>query len=330
MKRIDFEVNDSDAQKRVDLFLVERTKDTEKVFSRSQIKTLIDAGKININGKPLKKAGYLLQKGDLVQIEVEPPKPLNLSPQEVGITILFEDEHLAVLEKPSGISVHPSTTEQNPTVVHGLLHSLKTLSSVGGVERPGIVHRIDKGTSGILVVSKTDAAHLHLSKQFKDHSINRKYRALIYGDIATKQRTQNGTIATFFGRNPNNRKKMTGKLTEGRRAITHWNTLELLTGGQLTLIECKLETGRTHQIRVHLSELGFGIVGDPLYGEHARKAKEIKNGILRSLCTNLNHQLLHAYLLEFTHPQSGARLKFESKLPEDFSKILDQARLKES
>ena len=296
-------------------------------FTRSQIKNLIAKGLVTVDGKVVTKAGELLEEGQAVSITVPPVAKLDLTPHDVGINIIYEDDDLAVLEKPAGISVHPSDTEKLPTVVHGLLFKLKSLSSIGGTQRPGIVHRIDKGTSGVLVITKTDAAHLGLSKQFKDHTIDRRYQALVYGDVAKSKAGAVGRIETFYGRSPGDRKKMTGKLAEGRKAVTHWKVLESFDG--LTLVECRLETGRTHQIRVHLSELGFPLVGDPTYGDHERKARALtkKHPTLGRLCLEVTHQLLHAYKLGFIHPISGAALNFESPLPADFSQVLKAAHL---
>lgn len=318
-------INPELAEKRLDVVLAE----SNVGLTRSHAKALIADGHVQIDGSPAAKASQLLHVGQIVSVEIPEPEKIKIEAREIkGIRILFEDESLAVLEKPAGISVHPSTTETGDTVVHGLLHSLKSLSSIGGIERPGIVHRLDKGTSGVLVVSKTDEAHLGLSRQFKAHSINRRYRALVYGDLFLKSRS--GTIETFFGRHPIHRKKMTGKLPAGRKAITHWTALErFMIGTQvLTLVELRLETGRTHQIRAHLSEFGFGIVGDPLYGDHARKAKQLalESPSLSSVYLGLTHQLLHAFLLEFTHPGTGKRVRFTSTLPPDFENAIVLAR----
>lgn len=315
---VEFRVDEKTA-KRLDTAIAE----ADAGITRSQAKNLIDEGKVFVDNVLATKAGMALLPGQQVRIEVPTPEKLELTPHDVGITILHEDDDLAVLEKPPGISVHPSDTETAPTVVHGLLLKLKNLSSVGGQERPGIVHRIDKGTSGILVVSKNDAAHLHLSAQFKEHTIDRRYRALVYGTMKNK-----GRIETFFGRNPSNRKKMTGKLTEGRKAVTHWEAIENFARGWLTLVDCKLETGRTHQIRVHLTEAGHPLVGDPLYGDNERKSKGFLKAYpeLARACSGSNRQMLHAYRLGFIHPRTSEKLVFESKLPADFQTLLDMAR----
>jgi len=315
-------IHSRDSGKRLDVAIA----DLGQGITRSQAKNLVVAGHVRIDGKTITKVSVIVTQGQTVTVAVPTPVKLDLSPQEVGIRILYEDDALAVLEKPCGLSVHPSETDRGPTVVHGLLHSLKTLSSVGGIERPGIVHRIDKGTSGVLVVSKTDSAHLDLSAQFKAHTIERRYLALAYGDLQNKLGKTSARIETFFGRHPTQRKKMTGKLTSGRKAITHWKVLERL--GPLSLVECKLETGRTHQIRVHLAEMGFPIVGDPLYIDNPRKAKALseKHKELGAACAALDHQLLHAAVLGFIHPASKESVRFESEPPVDFQNVLKIAR----
>lgn len=315
-------VDADSAGKRLDLVIAE----SQAGLSRSQVKSLITEGRVKVDGAPVSKAGLVLREGQTIEMSIPEPKKLDLTPQKVDIKILYEDDELAVLEKPAGISVHPSHTENEPTVVHGLLHELKSLSTVGGVERPGIVHRIDKGTSGILVVSKTDAAHAGLSEQFKSHTIDRRYQALVYGDLRAKLRRYEGRIETLIGRNPAHRKKMTGTVKTGRTAVTNWKILEEL--GALTLVECRLETGRTHQIRVHLTELGFPLVGDQLYGDHERRARALAktNASLGKACLSTSHQLLHAYFLEFVHPVTNQKLSFKSELPSDFLSVLELAR----
>ena len=305
------------ASKRLDLAL------TENGISRSQAKSLIEKDLVKVNGQLALKAGQPLEEGDLVEFEIPAIKKLDLTPADADIRVLYEDDHLAVVEKPAGISVHPSTTESGTTLVHALLFRLKSLSSVGGIERPGIVHRIDKGTSGILVVSKTDAAHLGLARQFKDHSIDRRYLALVYGDLA--KLGSSGKIETFYGRNPKERKKMTSKLQDGRKAITHWKIVESF-GKELTLVECRLETGRTHQVRVHLAELEFPVVGDPLYVDNRKKAKMLKRIAVQKKCFELTHQLLHACKLEFQHPVFEKKMSFTSEVPLDFKECLAASR----
>lgn len=322
-ERVQFVIDGEHAGMRLDQFVADQLQLSSSSITRSQVKTLIENGCILVDGKTPHKAGMKLSENQKIEISIPEIRKMDLTPMNLSIEILYEDEFLAVVNKPAGISVHPSPTENSPTLVHGLLHQLKSLSSVGGVERPGIVHRIDKGTSGILVVSKTDQAHLGLSKQFKDHTISRKYIALAFNDL--RANGDRGRIETFYGRNPKDRKKMTGRLRSGKKAVTFWQVLKTFKNTpHLSLVECTLHTGRTHQIRVHLSEMGFPLVGDPIYSEHKKKLKffEHANAELYSLLKNLDHQLLHAGFLEFTHPTTEKRMSFEKTLPSDFTAIL--------
>ncbi len=307
MKSKTLKVTMKEAGMRLDVYL------SNFEFSRAQSSKLIKDGNIKVDQIQTTKPSYKVTLNQIVECQIPEVKKLDLKPIDINLEIIYEDEDIAVINKPTGISVHPSTTESNPTLVHGLLHSLKSLSSIGGTERPGIVHRLDKGTSGVLLISKNDFSHHNLSQQFKVHSITRKYIALVKGDI--KKKARQGTIKTYFGRNPTNRKKMTGKLKSGRTAITHWKFLQSYMENKYSLIECILETGRTHQIRVHLSELGFPIVGDSLYG---------KNTDDISKRFNLNHQLLHAFYLKFKHPKSNKELEFQTELPSEFKSILTE------
>lgn len=308
-------------------------------LSRSQIKFYIEKRLIKLNGALLTKAGAPIKPGDIIEVVVPTAKKLDLTPSlNDDVQVLFEDEYLAVVYKPAGLSVHPSDTETNPTLVHDLLARLSYLSSghtatqIGLSIRPGIVHRIDKGTSGILVISKTDEAHALLAKQFKDHTIERIYKTLVYGKVTNKLFGHSGTtarIVTPFGRHPTNRKKMTGKLPEEkttRKAITNFAIEHILcskSGDYFTFIRCWLETGRTHQIRVHLSESGYPIVGDPLYA-NPNLVNQIKAVSLKKQLQTVNHQLLHAMSLRFQHPIHKQELYFEHPIPRDFEAILNQ------
>jgi len=285
-------------KQRLDQILTEYCTKNNIVLSRSQIQKIIDSGLVQINNQPI----------------------------NLNIEILYEDEDLAFINKPAGLSMHPSETENSPTMVHGLLYQLKSLSSIGGVERPGIVHRIDKGTSGVVVVSKNDFSHLELSKQFKEHSIVRIYEALVYGDLS--ERGLSGRIETLIGRNPKNRKTMTSKVKQGRKAITNWKCIKIFKlkkNISFSLVECRLETGRTHQIRVHLSEMGYDIVGDQNYGKkRMHYFDEIKKNcpLLFEHLKNLDHQLLHAKTLGLIHPKTKNYIELSSKRPSDFEAIL--------
>ena len=307
---------ESGTEERLDRYIPQKMS----TLSRSQVKQLIEEKKITVDSQHPSKPGQLLKEGQKIEITIDAPTKLELKPTDLNLEILFEDQHLAVLYKPAGLSVHPSTTENEPTLVHGLLHALQSLSSIGGVERPGIVHRIDKGTSGVLVISKTDETHRALSELFKKHTIVRTYKALVFGEL-----TGAGTIKTFFGRNSKDRKKMTSKLSSGRIAITHYKVIKNFRN--YSFVECSLETGRTHQIRVHLSEKGFSIVGDPIYGDHKRKSLLEKNSSLKEILLKLDHQLLHAETLGFIHPITNENLFFKKEIPDDFKKILDMVAL---
>ncbi|HRK01196.1 MAG TPA: RluA family pseudouridine synthase [Oligoflexia bacterium] len=322
---IQLEVPADKSGMRLDTFLSESREE----LSRSQCQNLIVAGHVSLNGSVITKTGSKVSIGDLIRVDVPTKTKLDLSPVDLSLEVVFEDNDLAVINKPAGLSVHPSPTENGPTMVHGLLHQLSNLSGVGGVERPGIVHRIDKGTSGILVVSKNDRAHEILAKYFHDHTIERTYTTLVFGDLSSKG--GEGTIASDFGRHPNDRKKMTGKFIgkksgKTRRAITHWKVQTVFRVGNrpLSLVECKLETGRTHQIRVHLSEFGFPVVGDPVYGDHQRRAADLSKiaSDVGGVLNPLSHQLLHARTLGFKHPIHGTPLHFEAPLPNTFKNVL--------
>ena len=316
--RIEILASPSNRADRLDTLLAKSNDLISLGLSRTQIQTLIECGHVAISNvagiqslatKPSLKMDYPAS----IFVTIPEPKSMSLLPLNLDLNIVYEDESLAVIDKPAGISIHPSTTDNNPTLVHGLLFALKNLSSVGGTQRPGIVHRIDKGTSGLVVISKTDLAHIDLSRQFKEHSIERKYLALVRGEMG--QPGKQGRIETFFGRHPVQRKKMTGRLDASqakRKAITYWQISQSFRS--FTFVECRLETGRTHQIRVHLSELGFPIVGDTLYGRSQQKDP--------ALLAEVTHQLLHAAVLGFTHPTTKKQMRFDSDLPPDFKECI--------
>ena len=296
-------------------------------FTRSQIQRLIDEGKaLGSDGKPL-KANTKLKAGNHIKVEFPPAKPLELIPENRPLDILFEDEHLLIVNKPPALTVHPSDTQTEGTLVHALLHHIKDLSGIGGILRPGIVHRLDKDTSGALVITKTDATHVALSAVFARHDIERRYWALCYGDVETPELGLK--IESLLGRNPNDRKKMAMNVKEGRNAITWVTRLEAY--GQPTkkpfasLVEAKLETGRTHQVRVHLTGIGHSILGDPGYGSPSdRHPKWLAlPEEIRELVTKLPGQALHARVLGFKHPITGKELRFEAEPPEAFRLLLE-------
>ena len=270
--------------------------------SRSSLAELCQSGAVWVNQKVASKKQIVLV-GDVVALEMPEPVPCEAIAQDIPLDIVYMDDHIAVINKPRGMVVHPAAGNPDGTLVNALLHACgDELSGINGVMRPGIVHRIDKNTSGLLVIAKTDIAHQSLAEQFKEHSIDRIYHAIVCGNPGDE-----GTVNAPIGRSKKDRKKMAITHQNSKHAVTHYRTLMNL--GKYTYIECKLETGRTHQIRVHMSHIGHPLLGDTTYGD-------TKDAF------NLNGQCLHAKVLGFTHPISGERLFFESKLPGYFNSVL--------
>ncbi|BCR06434.1 pseudouridine synthase [Desulfuromonas versatilis] len=286
-------------------------------LTRSQLKKLIDEGRVLLSGSPV-KAGLKLKGGEVLEVAIPESAPAEALPEQLPLTILYEDPHLVVVDKAAGMVVHPAAGHRGGTLVNALLHHCRDLSGVGGELRPGIVHRLDKDTSGVMVATKDDATHNALARQFKVHSISRRYVALVHGQLQQER----GTVDKAIGRHPSDRKKMSTRGRVGRRAVTHWKVLRRFDGDGLTLVELSLETGRTHQIRVHLSEMNLPIVGDPIYGNSSR-ANALRDPQLRKLVLRLERQALHARLLGFVHPATGSYMEFESSLPADLAEILD-------
>jgi 23S rRNA pseudouridine1911/1915/1917 synthase len=303
---------------RLDRFLAESLPE----LSRSQVKRLIDEGRVHQDGKPV-KAGARLKGGEDLVISLPEPAPAAAISEEIPLNILYEDPLLVVVNKPAGMVVHPAPGHHQGTLVNALLHHCQDLSGIGGELRPGIVHRLDKGTSGVMVATKNDLAHNHLARQFKDHSITRRYVALVHGLWPEKR----GIVDKQIGRHPTQRKKMSSAGRTGRRAVTHWRVLQRFEQDRLTLVELTLETGRTHQIRVHFAEMQRPVVGDPVYGG-AGRTKSLSDPELRNLVNRLDRQALHARLLGFIHPESGTYLEFSAPLPEDMQGILDYLETK--
>lgn len=285
---------------RVDKVLVERLKD----YSRSQIQAWLKEDAVTINGEII-KANRKVTAGDEIVITIPEPITLDLVPENIPLEIVYEDDDLAVINKPQGMVVHPSAGHPNGTLVNALLYHLENLSTINDVIRPGIVHRIDKDTSGLLMVAKNDKAHESLAIQLKDKTSLRKYVALVHGNISHEK----GTINAPIGRSKVNR-KMQAVMAEGKPAVTHFNVLERFE--QFTLVELQLETGRTHQIRVHMQYIGFPLAGDPVYGPR----KTLPG----------NGQFLHAKLLGFKHPTTDKEMVFEVEMPEIFRKTLESLR----
>ncbi|MBS4539723.1 RluA family pseudouridine synthase [Clostridium sp. D2Q-11] len=290
---------DEESEGRIDVYLASELNEV----SRSYIQKLLKNGRVTVNKRTI-KAKYSINEGDKILVELPEPKKLEVKPENIDINIVYEDEDVAVVYKPRGMVVHPAPGNYNKTLVNALLYKLKTLSSINGVIRPGIVHRIDKDTTGLLMIAKTNIAHMSLSEQLREHSITRRYQALVEGNINEDK----GTVDAPVGRNPKDRKKMCVTRENSKDAVTHFEVLKRF--GKYTLIEARLETGRTHQIRVHMKYINHPIVGDPLYGIKDQKF-------------NLDGQLLHAKIIGFEHPRTKEYLEFDSELPEDFAKILN-------
>ena len=282
-------------------------------LSRERLKTLIRSGAVESGGKPVRDPATKVRGTESLSVAVPEPQPAHNVPQEIPLTIVFEDEHLLVVDKPAGLVVHPAAGNLDGTLVNALLHHCAgRLSGIGGVARPGIVHRIDKDTSGLLVVAKTDVAHEGLARQFAAHSIDRRYLAIVSG----VPKATHGTVDAPLARSATNRKKIAiveGK--RGKRAVTHWKRIEVLKDA--ALVECRLETGRTHQVRVHMASLGHALLGDPVYGRsgksHGKLLKEL----------GFHRQALHAAELGFTHPVTGRRLSFSSPMPADMQELFN-------
>jgi len=281
-------------------------------LSRERLKALIRSGAVEAEGRPVRDPATKVRGQEALRVAVPEPKPAHNEPQDIPLTIVFEDEHLLVVDKPAGLVVHPAAGNFDGTLVNALLHHCGgSLSGIGGVARPGIVHRIDKDTSGLLVVAKTDIAHEGLAKQFAAHSIDRRYLAIVSG----VPRASEGVIDAPLARSAANRKKIAivagGR---GKRAVTHWKRLKLLKDS--ALVECRLETGRTHQVRVHMASLGHPLVGDPVYGRSGKTYSKL----LKDL--GFHRQALHAAELGFTHPVTKHRLAFSSPMPPDMQELL--------
>jgi 23S rRNA pseudouridine1911/1915/1917 synthase len=277
--------------------------------SRAQARRLIESGLITVDGHPVRPS-HKVRPGERIAAEIPAPTPLELTPTDLPLRVVYEDDVIAVVDKPSGMVVHPAPGNWEGTLVHALLHHLKGLSGIGGRERPGIVHRLDKGTSGLLIVAKTDAAHARLSAAFKAHDLERRYRAIVAGVPAPPF----GTVDLALGRDRRDRKRVSPRTDRSRRAVTHYRTLETF-GTTAALLELKLETGRTHQIRAHLAHLGHPVLGDPVYGGRGKVP-----GL------SVPRPMLHAARLGIAHPVTGEPLCFDAPPPADFEAVLTALR----
>ncbi len=309
MGRVQFHVNETHEGQRLDKVLASHPD----ILTRSRAEKLIGEKRVSLSGKFL-KASYRCRSGEVYEIEWPAPEPTTLVPWDFPLEIVFEDECLLVINKPSNMVVHPSLGHSQRTLVNALLAHTETLSMGFNERRPGIVHRLDKETSGLLVVAKTNEAHAHLSAQFKARTVHRIYWALVFGRPSKTQ----GSVESFLARHPTNRKRFASG-SQGKRAVTHYKMLANHKG--LSLLECRLETGRTHQIRVHMSELGHPLVGDSLYGSGSR-AKNLSSLSLRNAISDLNRIGLHACELGFVHPLSGRKLSWSVGWPENLKDIV--------
>ena len=311
----------NDKKLRVDSFISNK----EKELSRTRIKNLILNNKLKLNKNILTDPSKIVSDGDTIILEIPSPKISSLKPYNYKLNIVHEDKDLIVLNKNAGISMHPGPGNYDNTIVNALMnYGDGKLSNIGDELRPGIVHRIDKDTSGLIVVAKNNKTHEYLSTQFNKHTIKRVYQALIWG----KLRPQSGKIETLITRSSKNRQLMEVGLTKGKRAITNYKTIEVFESDKIptfSLVECRLKTGRTHQIRVHMKYKGNNILGDKKYKKKYKKFVNIDSELEESI-TALNRQFLHAKTIGFNHPKSNARLEFTSKLPIDLEQILKKLR----
>ena len=318
---INFIVKEDNNNKRVDMILANH----DKSLSRTRVKNLILNSKLKINERVVQDPSIKTKLNDKIELEIVEPKKQSLKPYDFKLNIIYEDEDLIVIDKPSGISMHPGAGNYDNTIVNALMnYDSKNLSNIGDELRPGIVHRIDKDTSGLIVIAKNNSTHEKLSIQFSKHTITRVYQTLIWG----KLRPQKGTIETFITRSSKNRQMMEVSSSKGKKAITHYETLELFENDKVptfSFVQCKLETGRTHQIRVHMSYKGNNILGDKKYKKKFKKFKNIDED-LNNKILNLDRQFLHAKQLGFDHPRIGERLEFSSNIPIELNDILKKLR----
>jgi 23S rRNA pseudouridine1911/1915/1917 synthase len=311
--------SDLPQRERLDKYISSRLPD----LSRSRVKALIDSGQVRKNGQTVSDCSYIVKPGDQLAVHVPEAVPSDMQPTEIPLEIAYEDDDMLVVDKPAGLTVHPGAGNHQDTMANALLaYCGNNLSGIGGVQRPGIVHRLDKETSGLLVVAKNDAAHHSLSEQIAKRSLKRTYLALVWG--APFPRT--GTIEASIGRSPKNRKKMAIVRNGGKTAITHYKVKEIFGDGLLSLVECRLQTGRTHQIRVHLTHLGHGLVGDKSYGKPHKAALSSLPAELKEKLKEFPRQCLHSCQIEFTHPVSRKVMTFYSKLPNDISDLVDDLK----
>lgn len=304
-----FAVEHSRSGERLDIFLAQSIPSV----SRSQVKRMIEEGDVLVNSLS-SKPGERLKEGDIVRIILRPAKEAKAVPQDIALDVVFEDDDIIVVNKEAGMVVHPAPGNYDKTLVNALLARCRNLSGIGGVLRPGIVHRLDKGTSGLIVAAKTDAAHRHLASQFQNHEVCKTYQALVWGDVKGSR----GEIILPVGRHPGDRKKMSTRSKRGRDAVTLWKVEKRY--GMATLLNVDIKTGRTHQIRVHLADRGYPVIGDAVYGNSSR-INTVTDAELKGRIRALNRQALHAARLSFIHPVRRERVFFTAPLPADMADL---------
>ncbi len=301
---------------RLDKFLANQLKDD--LISREKIKKAILQGNVTVNGKIITSPNYTLSQNSNICFSEAKKTELRLNPTDIELNIIFEDDDIIIINKQPSLTVHPGAGNQNHTLVNALIARKTNLSTLSGIDRPGIVHRLDKNTSGLMIIAKNDQAHLHLTKQLQNRSLSRKYYALIWGML----NPEHGVIENYLARSSRNRKLMEVTLNKGKKAITLYQTKKIFFNGAISLIECQLKTGRTHQIRVHMSNLGHNIVGDPEYGNNQKKLLRYFNNQADEVLFNFKRQALHAFYLSFIHPTKNILSEFSLDLPEDILAII--------
>lgn len=314
-RTIDYRIGADGTDTRIDIFLASQVED----LTRSRIQTLVKEGNVNVNGLPV-KTSYRIKAGDEITLHIPPSSPYLLEPEPLELSLIFEDASIIVLEKPPGLVIHPAPGHKSGTLVHGLLHHCNDLSGIGGVLRPGIVHRLDKDTSGLLVVAKNDNAHNFLSSQFKRGRVNKKYITVVHG----VPKNNKGKIDSPISRHPVKRKEMAVSALKGKNALTIWQVDESI-GDRFSVLSVVIKTGRTHQIRVHMSHSGHPVVGDPVYGNKKGWWKKNLPSAVEVLPL-IKRQMLHSASLGFTHPDTEEYVEFFSPIPDDMKLVIDELK----
>ncbi len=317
MPQYKYEIPESLNGQRVDKALTELCSDC----SRTQIQKAIKNEKLKLNGQIISNFSAKVKHNDQAEIIIEEEAQKHILPNNIPIDIIYEDDDLIVINKTANMTVHPGAGNYTDTLVNALLYHSNKLSDVGGQIRPGIVHRLDKTTSGLMVVAKNNKSHVSLAGQIQSRELIRRYRALAWGMLKTPE----GTIDMPIGRSTSDRTRMTTLKRGGKNAITHYKTIEIMHGGLFSLVECKLETGRTHQIRVHMSHTGHSIVGDQSYGNNSRKIHGCPE-YLKEALSKMDHQALHSFYISFLHPTSGERMEFERDVPAEYDELVNFIR----